>query len=55
MSNLTENQKRNVEILRSQGDTDEQIAANLLLDVADVPKGKRAPKTEAVTPADFEK
>ena len=46
---LTEVQKRNVDILRSQGDTDEQIASNLHLDVKDIPQ---ADEPEPQKPAD---
>jgi len=49
---LTEIQRRNVAILRSQGDSDEQIAANLHLDVADIPKAKRVSTAKAATPAE---
>ena len=42
---LTDTQKTNVDILRSQGDSDEQIAKNLGVDIKDVrPKATRKPK-----------
>jgi len=41
---LTETQKTNVDILRSQGDSDEQIAKNLGVDIKDV-KPKTTRKT----------
>jgi hypothetical protein len=44
---LTEAQKRNVDILRSQGDTDEQIASNLHLDVKDIPHDEEEPEKPA--------
>lgn len=47
---LTDTQKRDIDILRSQGDSDEQIAKNLGVDIKDVkPKIVRKttePKTE---------
>lgn len=48
MSALTDTQKRNVAILRSQGDTDEQIAANLRVPLSAV-KRRGAAQAEPTT------
>jgi hypothetical protein len=50
VSDLTETQLRNVEILRSQGDTDERIAENLRIPLDRVPTAATDPDADAGSP-----